>query len=66
METVNYLWKFIKNEFNDKEDALAEYSKWKSDADAHYEKVIELDLSKINPQVTIKGLKINRNHVVPT
>ncbi len=52
MTTVEYLWPFIKNEFSSKEEALKEYSKWISDTDAKYEKVIEYDLSNLEPMVT--------------
>lgn len=53
METVEYLWPFIKDEFASKEDALKEYSKWTSDADAEYEKVYTYDLSNLEPVCTI-------------
>jgi 3-isopropylmalate/(R)-2-methylmalate dehydratase large subunit len=52
MTTVNYLWTYIKDEFESKEDALKEYSKWISDKDAAYEKVCEYDLSDLEPMVT--------------
>lgn len=52
MTTVNYLWKYIKDEFKSKEDALEEYSKWISDEDAVYEKVYEYDVSDLEPMVT--------------
>lgn len=52
MTTVEYLWPFIKNEFKTKEDALKEYSKWISDSDAKYEKILEYDLSNLEPMVT--------------
>jgi len=52
MTTVEYLWPFIKNEFSSKKEALKEYSKWISDPDAKYEKVIEFDLSNLEPMVT--------------
>ena len=53
MTTVEYLWPFIEGEFSSKEDALAEYSKWKSDADAQYEKTLTLDLSDLEPLATV-------------
>lgn len=52
MVTVDFLWPFISGEFADKEAALAEYSKWLPDADAEYAKVIELDVSELEPMVT--------------
>ena len=53
METVEYLWPFIKDEFASKEDALKEYSKWIDDDDAEYEKVYTFDLSTLEPICTI-------------
>jgi 3-isopropylmalate/(R)-2-methylmalate dehydratase large subunit len=52
MTTVEYLWDFIKDEFATKEDALKEYSKWVSDADAEYDKVIGIDVSDLEPVAT--------------
>ena len=52
MTTVEYLWPFIKSEFSSKEAAVAEYKKWTSDADASFEKVIEYDVSTLEPMVT--------------
>ncbi|HEY9061747.1 MAG TPA: 3-isopropylmalate dehydratase large subunit [Pseudobacteroides sp.] len=52
MTTVNYLWKYIKDEFKSKEEALEEYTKWISDEDAVYEKVYEYDVSDLEPMVT--------------
>ncbi|MBP5359318.1 MAG: 3-isopropylmalate dehydratase large subunit [Treponema sp.] len=53
METVEYLWPFIKDELASKEDALKEYSKWIDDEDAEYEKVYTFDLSTLEPICTI-------------
>jgi 3-isopropylmalate/(R)-2-methylmalate dehydratase large subunit len=53
MKTVDYLWDFIKNDFNSKEDAFAEYSKWISDSDAEYDKKIDFDVSSLEPMVTV-------------
>ena len=50
--TVDYLWPFIKDEFSTKEVALEEYSKWRSDPDATYDKVYTWDLSDLQPLVT--------------
>jgi len=52
MTTVNYLWEHIKNDFKSKEDALADYSKWISDPDAVYDKIIDIDVNKLEPMVT--------------
>ncbi|OPZ87292.1 MAG: 2,3-dimethylmalate dehydratase large subunit [Firmicutes bacterium ADurb.Bin419] len=52
MTTVEYLWDYIKDEFESKEAALKEYSKWISDEGATYEKVFEFDLSNLEPMVT--------------
>jgi 3-isopropylmalate/(R)-2-methylmalate dehydratase large subunit len=51
--TVDYLWPFIKEDFASKEAALAEYSKWRSDEDAVYEKVYEFDISTLEPMATV-------------
>ncbi|MCK4621942.1 MAG: 3-isopropylmalate dehydratase large subunit [Desulfuromonadales bacterium] len=52
MTTVEYLWPFIQDEFASKEAALKDYSKWISDADASYDKVLDIDVSNLEPQVT--------------
>lgn len=52
MTTVEFLWPFIKDEFASKEAALAEYSKWSADADASYDKIIDIDVTQIQPMVT--------------
>ena len=52
MTTVDYLWPFIEAEFGSKEAALADYSQWVSDADASYAKVLDFDVSNLEPQVT--------------
>jgi 3-isopropylmalate/(R)-2-methylmalate dehydratase large subunit len=52
MTTVDYLWQYIQGDFKSKEDALKEYSQWVSDKDAKYEKVLEYDVSTLEPMVT--------------
>ena len=52
-KTVEYLWGFIKDEYKSKEDAVNDYKKWKSDDDAEFAKVIELDLSDLEPVCTV-------------
>lgn len=56
MTTVECLWPFIRDEFASKEAALADYRKWTSDADARYEKTVELDVSSLEPLSTF-GIK---------
>jgi len=51
--TVEYLWPFIKGEFASKEAALAEYSRWRSDADAEYERTLRIDASALEPLMTV-------------
>ncbi len=53
MTTVEYLWPFIKDEFASKEAALTEYSRWKSDPDATYERTLRIDASKLEPLATV-------------
>jgi len=50
--TVDYLWPFISSEFASKEAALAAYSVWCSDADAQYDRTVDLDLSDLAPLCT--------------
>jgi len=50
--TVDYLWPFIKDEFDSPEAALAAYGRFCADADAGYDQVITLDVSDLAPQVT--------------
>lgn len=51
-KTVDYLWEFIKDEYASKEDAIKDYSQWRSDEDAEYEKVYTYDLSDLEPVST--------------
>ncbi|WP_298271954.1 3-isopropylmalate dehydratase large subunit [Geobacter sp.] len=52
MVTVEYLWPFIQDEYASKEAALAAFSQWRSDDDAQYERVLDFDLSNLEPIVT--------------
>lgn len=52
MTTVEYLWPYIQDEFDSKEAALAEYSQWRSDDDAEYERVLTIDVSTLEPMAT--------------
>lgn len=51
-KTVDYLWEFVKDDYESKEAALADYSKWKSDDDAEFVKVYEYELSSLEPVCT--------------
>ncbi|WKY42835.1 3-isopropylmalate dehydratase large subunit [Eubacteriaceae bacterium ES2] len=53
MTTVNYLWNFIKDDFDSKEAALNDYSKWVSDPDAEYERILSYDVSTLEPMMTV-------------
>ncbi len=53
MTTVEYLWPFIKDEYESKEAALKDFSQWIDDEDAEYEKVLTFDLSDLEPVCTI-------------
>jgi 3-isopropylmalate/(R)-2-methylmalate dehydratase large subunit len=50
--TVDYLWPFIKDEFESAQAALDAYCRYCPDADATYAQTIELDVSDLAPQVT--------------
>ena len=52
--TINYLWPVLKNEFNNKDEALQKISQWNSDKDAEYAQVININVSELQPVVTIK------------
>lgn len=51
-ETAEYLWPFIKDEYNSIDEAVVDFSKWHSDPDAIYTDVIEFDVSALEPQST--------------
>jgi 3-isopropylmalate/(R)-2-methylmalate dehydratase large subunit len=50
--TVDYLWPFIQGDYTSKEAALADFRKWWSDDDAAYDRVLDLDVSGLEPLVT--------------
>ena len=56
MVTVDFLWPFIQDEFPSKEAALKEYSKYLPDADAEYARVVDFDVTELEPMVTF-GVK---------
>jgi len=51
--TVDYLWPFICSEYASKEAALADFSKWRSDDDATYDRILAIDVTNLEPLVTI-------------
>ncbi|MBW1805398.1 MAG: 3-isopropylmalate dehydratase large subunit [Deltaproteobacteria bacterium] len=53
MTTVEYLWPFIKDEYESRDAALTEFKRWISDADAEYAAVHEYDVSNLRPKVTV-------------
>jgi 3-isopropylmalate/(R)-2-methylmalate dehydratase large subunit len=52
MTTVEYLWPFIKDDYASKEAALEDFSQWRSDEDADYERVLTIDVSDVEPMAT--------------
>ena len=50
--TCDFLWDFIKDEYNDKFEALEDFKKWHSDPDASYAKTIKINAAKVKPNVT--------------
>lgn len=52
LTTVEYLWPFISDTYKSKEDAFNDFKKWHSDPDASYEKVLDIDVSELEPVVT--------------
>lgn len=53
MTTVQYLWPFIKDEYESQDAALKDYSQWTSDSDAKFKNVFEYDLSGLTPLCTV-------------
>jgi 3-isopropylmalate/(R)-2-methylmalate dehydratase large subunit len=50
--TVDYLWPFIQSDYPSKEAALADFRQWCSDDDAAYDRVLDVDVTRIEPVVT--------------
>lgn len=50
--TVDYLWPFIRNDYPSRDAALADFQKWCSDEDAIYDRVLDIDVSPLEPMVT--------------
>ncbi len=53
MTTVEYLWPIINEEYKwNKEKAFEEYKKWRSDEDANYDQIRDIDVSDLEPLST--------------
>jgi len=52
MTTLNYLWDFIKDEYDSKEAALESFEMFLPDPDAVYDDVIQFEATSLAPQVT--------------
>ena len=50
--TINYLWPVIKGGYKSKEEALAGFSRWNSDANCQYAETIEINVSQMGPVIT--------------
>ena len=50
--TAEYLWPFIKDNYDSIESAVEEFNKWHSDPDAQYFNELEIDVSDMVPQIT--------------
>ncbi|HIJ77804.1 MAG: 3-isopropylmalate dehydratase large subunit [Desulfobulbaceae bacterium] len=50
--TAQYLWPFIKDEYESLEIAVKDFKQWHSDPDAVYAKELTFDVSDLEPQVT--------------
>ena len=50
--TAEYLWPFIKDEYESIEDAVEDFKKWHTDPDAQYDSTITVDVSDLVPQAT--------------
>jgi 3-isopropylmalate/(R)-2-methylmalate dehydratase large subunit len=58
--TVDYLWPFIgpdghqaEKTYAAKAEALADFEKWRSDDDAAYDRVVDIDCSALEPSATV-------------
>ena len=52
MTTVDYLWKFISDEFASKEEALAKYKEFAPDSDAIYTETLVIEAGELVPVAT--------------
>jgi 3-isopropylmalate/(R)-2-methylmalate dehydratase large subunit len=60
MVTVDYLWKHLKDgggeqkKYDSKEEALAGFTQWRSDEDAAYSGVVDIECSSLEPLATVE------------
>ncbi|MBA2880836.1 3-isopropylmalate/(R)-2-methylmalate dehydratase large subunit [Desulfosalsimonas propionicica] len=52
MTTVEYLWPFIRTEYDSRQAALENYRRWQPDKDAVYQQVLQFDVTDLPPQIT--------------
>ncbi len=52
--TAEYLWPFIQADYDTIDAAVADFSKWHSDADASYSDTLVINVDNLTPQTTIK------------
>ncbi len=52
MTTVEYLWEFVKDAYFSKQEALEAFKVFAADPDAHYDQVIDHDVSNMEPLVS--------------
>jgi 3-isopropylmalate/(R)-2-methylmalate dehydratase large subunit len=50
--TVDYLWPFISSEYAGRMAALEDFRKWRSDKGCEYAKVLDIEVTEMEPQVT--------------
>jgi len=50
--TAEYLWPFIQDDYASIDEAVHDFRKWHSDADAVYAQTLAVDVSSLQPQVT--------------
>ncbi|MCL7488942.1 MAG: 3-isopropylmalate dehydratase large subunit [Desulfobulbaceae bacterium] len=62
--TAQYLWPFIRENYDSVDAAVDDFRKWHSDPDAVYEQTLTFEISNLEPQVTygfkpdhVKGIK---------
>ncbi|MEE4243120.1 MAG: 3-isopropylmalate dehydratase large subunit [Desulfopila sp.] len=51
--TAEYLWPFIQDKFDSVESAVESYRQWHSDSDAEYEETLQIDITSLEPQMTV-------------